>query len=55
MNTPWHRQFGRDILSRTLYGGRVSLLAGAFAVVCAMGLGVPLGLSAGYFGRTSMP
>ena len=44
-------EFGRDILSRTLYGGRISLLAGAFAVICAMGLGVPLGLLAGYFGH----
>ena len=44
-------EFGRDILSRTLYGGRISLLAGAFAVVCAMGLGVPLGLTAGFFGQ----
>jgi peptide/nickel transport system permease protein len=42
-------EFGRDILSRTLYSGRISLLAGAFAVTCAMGIGVPLGLLAGYF------
>jgi len=44
-------EFGRDILSRTLYSGRISLLAGAFAVTCAMGVGVPLGLIAGYFGH----
>jgi len=46
-------EFGRDILSRTLYAGRISLLAGAFAVVSAMGIGVPLGLVAGYFGKTT--
>lgn len=41
---------GRDVLSRLIYGGRVSLavslLAGAFAAV----IGIALGLVAGYFG-----
>ena len=41
---------GRDVLSRLVYGGRVSLavslLAGAFAAV----IGIALGLVAGYFG-----
>lgn len=43
-------ELGRDVLSRIMFGGRVSL-AMAFAVV-AMGIliGVPLGAAAGYFG-----
>jgi peptide/nickel transport system permease protein len=45
-------EFGRDLLSRTIWAGRISLLAGAFAVTFAMGVGVPLGLVAGYFGRS---
>jgi peptide/nickel transport system permease protein len=41
---------GRDILSRMLYGGRVSLLIGVAVVVVAAGIGVPLGAIAGYVG-----
>jgi peptide/nickel transport system permease protein len=41
---------GRDLLSRIIYGARVSISAGALAVVLAMTLGVFLGLLAGYFG-----
>lgn len=44
-------EFGRDIFSRTLYAGRISLLAGTFAVLAAACVGVPLGLVAGYIGR----
>lgn len=44
-------EFGRDIFSRTLYAGRISLLAGVFAVAVATVIGVPLGLVAGYVGR----
>ena len=44
-------EFGRDIFSRTLHAGRISLLAGAFAVVVAASVGVPLGLVSGYVGR----
>ncbi|MEZ4730831.1 MAG: ABC transporter permease [Caldilineaceae bacterium] len=44
-------EFGRDIFSRTLYAGRISLLAGLFAVAVATLIGVPLGLVAGYVGR----
>lgn len=43
-------EYGRDLLSRTIWAGRISLLAGAFAVAFAMGIGVPLGLVGGYFG-----
>jgi peptide/nickel transport system permease protein len=41
---------GRDVVSRLLYGARVSLLVGFSAVVVAGGLGVVLGLVAGYYG-----
>jgi peptide/nickel transport system permease protein len=46
-------EYGRDLLSRTIWAGRISLLAGAFAVTCAMGIGVPLGLIGGYFGAVT--
>ena len=42
---------GRDVLSRVLYGLRVSLLVSISAVAVATALAVPLGLLAGYFGR----
>lgn len=41
---------GRDVLTRILYGARVSLLAGIVAATVALLTGVPLGLLAGYFG-----
>ena len=41
---------GRDLLSRIIYGARVSISAGALAVVLAMILGVLMGLLAGYYG-----
>jgi peptide/nickel transport system permease protein len=41
---------GRDILSRLIWGGRISLLIGFSAVMMAMVLGVIIGLTAGYFG-----
>ncbi|QHC60912.1 ATP-binding cassette domain-containing protein [Rathayibacter sp. VKM Ac-2760] len=41
---------GRDVLSRLLIGGRVTLLAAAIAVAAAVAIGVPAGLLAGYFG-----
>ncbi|GLY20772.1 dipeptide/oligopeptide/nickel ABC transporter permease/ATP-binding protein [Micromonospora sp. NBRC 101691] len=42
---------GRDILSRLLYGGRVSLQAGTIMVVTAILCGVPAGLLAGYHAK----
>jgi peptide/nickel transport system permease protein len=41
---------GRDILSRLIWGGRISLLVGFGAVLVAMTLGILVGLIAGYFG-----
>jgi ABC-type dipeptide/oligopeptide/nickel transport system permease subunit len=43
-------ELGRDVFSRMLYGARASLLAGVVSVAIAVGVGVPLGLLAGYFG-----
>ena len=40
---------GRDILSRLIYGTRLSLLIGLISVSLSMTLGVALGLMAGYF------
>jgi ABC-type dipeptide/oligopeptide/nickel transport system permease subunit len=42
-------QIGRDLLSRMIYGGRVSLVIGVAAVLISSTIGVLLGLMAGYF------
>jgi len=41
---------GRDIVSRLLYGARVSLIVGFSAVIVAGALGLALGLVSGYYG-----
>ncbi len=43
-------QLGRDLLTRCLYGGRVSLMVGFLVVVITMVIGIPVGALAGYFG-----
>lgn len=43
--------FGRDVATRLLYGGRVSLLIGVLAVTIALVPGTALGLIGGYYGR----
>jgi peptide/nickel transport system permease protein len=41
---------GRDLLTRVLYGGRVSLSVGLMVVGITLSIGVPIGALAGYFG-----
>jgi len=43
-------ELGRDILSRILYGARLSIFEGIFAVTLAMAVGVPIGMISGYAG-----
>lgn len=42
-------EYGRDVLSRLLMGGRLSLAMGASATLVSLAIGVPMGLAAGYF------
>jgi len=41
--------FGRDILTRTLHGGRVSLIIGAAVAIASTVIGLIIGVIAGYF------
>jgi len=43
-------EIGRDMLSRLIYGARISLLLGVISVGIGIVVGVPLGVTAGYFG-----
>jgi peptide/nickel transport system permease protein len=51
----WQHPFGtdalgRDMLTRILYGGRISLGVGLMVVAITLSIGVPVGSIAGYFG-----
>ncbi|RKT58606.1 peptide/nickel transport system permease protein [Azonexus fungiphilus] len=43
-------ELGRDMLSRLMHGGRLSLLMGVVPVLAAFGIGTAIGLFAGYVG-----
>jgi peptide/nickel transport system permease protein len=54
LGTPGYRlgtdELGRDMLSRLIYGGRLSLFIGLLPVVLAFTIGTTLGVTAGYIG-----
>lgn len=41
---------GRDMVSRVLYGGQVSITTGLIVVIAALAIGTPIGIIAGYSG-----
>jgi peptide/nickel transport system permease protein len=43
-------KLGRDILSRTIFGGRISLLVGVSTVAISLSIGLFIGSISGYFG-----
>ena len=43
-------QYGRDVLSRVIYGSRVTLITAFLSALCAAVFGTILGLIAGYYG-----
>ncbi len=43
---------GRDLMTRVLYGGRVSLMVGLSVMLITLLIGVPVGAIAGFFGGT---
>ncbi len=47
MGTDWQ---GRDVLTRILYGGRISLAIGFITVAIGLAVGIPVGTISGYYG-----
>jgi len=47
-------QLGRDVLSRMIYGARISLTVGVAAMVITMTIGVAIGLLSGFFGALAI-
>jgi len=45
-------ELGRDILSRVIYGSRISMLVGSCVVLISLALGLVIGSIAGYYGGT---
>ncbi len=43
-------ELGRDILSRIIFGGRISMMVGSCVVVASLGIGLIIGSIAGYYG-----
>src|SRR5439155_15712137 len=43
-------ELGRDMLTRLIYGGRLSLFIGVTPVLCAFAIGSSIGIFAGYLG-----
>lgn len=48
-------EYGRDLLSRVIYGARISLRVAALVVIGSISLGIIIGLLAGYFPRLDGP
>jgi peptide/nickel transport system permease protein len=48
-------EFGRDVFSRTIYAGRLSLLVGFSVVILSSIIGVTMGLLAGFFPKLDAP
>lgn len=48
-------EFGRDVFSRTIFAGRLSLLVGAAVVALSALIGITLGLLAGFFHKLDTP